>query len=508
MNGIIELSSVDRDEIKRILTSIHEKSTFELKTATALPKSFWETYSSFANTDGGWIILGVKEERAANEIVGVPNAEKVVTDLWNLASNKNKVSFRCIENGDVHVVRINDLEVVLVHVPEAPDSMKPVFINGRISDTYLRTGDGDRKATQEEINALLRNATSGSDGLLLDHFSIQDLDPVSVANYKAAVHTRYPSKGYIEQSDADFLSEIGACVKDRVSGELKIKRGALLFLGKCNSIKEVFPSYHLDFFDRRGDNPRWRDRVSDDEPGENECNLYNFFNIVRAKLGNLLQSSFELDKESQLRLPVSDFDETLRECLVNCLAHADYIQGYPSVKIEAFDGWFRFLNPGKMLVSKEQFIAGGDSRPRNEIVMKLFRLLGASERQGFGGPQIFKSAAEHQFRYPEIETDLEKTELIVWNIDLAESYPSLREDDKLILRLIMKSVSLSIPEIAKLTGITDYKVRKSITRLEEDALIVKSGNGPSTKYLLRPTSMEHLTQLQLAMEQMRRAWSH
>ena len=62
-----------------------------------------------------------------------------------------------------------------------------------------------------------------------------------------------------------------------------------------------------------------------------------------------------------------------------------------------YDGWYCFINPGKMLVSPEQFFLGGDSRPRNEIIMKMFRLLGASERQGFGGPLIYKTAVQNEF---------------------------------------------------------------------------------------------------------------
>ena len=84
-------------------------------------------------------------------------------------------------------------------------------------------------------------------------------------------------------------------------------------------------------------------------------NLYNFYTIVYGKLTILLKESFELD-QYQLRIPLSDFDVTIRECLVNCLAHADYDQGFPSTKIEVFDGWFNFVNPGKMLISKMQFV--------------------------------------------------------------------------------------------------------------------------------------------------------
>ena len=83
-----------------------------------------------------------------------------------------------------------------------------------------------------------------------------------------------------------------------------------------------------------------------------------------------------------------------------------------------------------MLVSKEQFVIGGDSRTRNEVIMKLFRLLGASERQGFGGPLIFKTAIQNDFRRPEIVSDLQRTESKVWNIDLADSYPELPYEKK------------------------------------------------------------------------------
>lgn len=492
----------NNDELREWLLNVHEKYYVELKKAQELPNAFWETYSSFCNTAGGIIVLGVVEGYPKNEIYGVGNIAKTLTGLWDQLSNKNKVSFKNLSNEDVTEHKIDENRtIIVISVKEAPEGMKPVYINDKLENTWIRTGDGDRKATKEEIAAFLRNAKPGQDDLVLDNFSIDDLDSDTVLVFKERIHKRYPKQKYLEMSNEAFISEIGAGIYDRISGKFKIKKGTLLFLGKVNAIKEVYPHYHVDYFNRRGNNPRWSDRVTDDEPGEYQMNLYNFFFIVYGKLKILLKETFELD-QYQLRIPFSDFDETIRECLVNCLAHADYEEGYPSIKIEVFDGWFNFVNPGKMLISKMQFVMGGDSRPRNEIIMKLFRLLGVSERQGFGGPLIYKTAVSNDFRRPEIITDIEHTELKIWNIDLADSYPNLTDDEKIVLRYIVKNgTDKSLRELAPALGLTEYRVRKTIASLvEEKHLLQKEGRGKSTKYFLEMGSVELLTHLQMALE--------
>ena len=490
------------NELKEWLLNVHEKYYIELKKAQELPNAFWETYSSFCNTAGGIIVLGVAEGMPQNDIQGVGNVSKTLTSLWDQLSNKTKVNYRNISNEDVTEYKLEgNKTVILVNVKEAPEGMKPVYINDKLENTWIRTGDGDRKATKEEIAAFMRNAQPSQDDLVLDTFGINDLDQDSILSFKERVNKRYPKQKYLEMDNESFLIEIGGAVKDRITGDFKIKRGTLLFLGKVNSIREVYPHYHVDYFNRKGDNPRWLDRVTDDEPGEYEMNLFNFYTITQAKLSLSLKESFELD-QYQLRIPFSDFDETVRECLVNCLAHADYVQGYPSTKIEVFDGWFKFVNPGKMLVSTRQFLMGGDSRPRNEIVMKYFRWLGASERQGYGGPLIFKTAIKNDFRRPEIVSDIEHTELKIWNIDLVDSYPDLSNDEKIVLRYFVKNgADKSLREIAPTLGLTEYRLRKAVTSLEEDRHIIKKvGNGRATRYVLEMESVEMLTHLQMAID--------
>ena len=491
------------EALKDFLIHVHEKYYIELKKAENLPAAFWESYSSFSNTRGGYIILGVREAQPDNEIVGVGNAEKILTDLWNHLSNTNKVSFRNIDNDDVHTYNVEGKNIIIIKVKESPERMKPVYTGGKFENSWIRTGDGDRKATTEELKAFMRNAQPGEDTLIAEQFTLEDLDMDSVLAYRTKVNNRYPSKNYKNMEIPDFLVEIGAAMRDRTTGKLLIKRGTLLFFGMCNSIKELYPHYHVDFFSHKGNNPRWSDRVSDDEPNDSEMNLYNFFRIVYEKIKFTLQEPFSLDQQ-QIRIPVADFDETVRECLVNCLAHADYMQGYPSTKIDLYDGWFCFLNPGKMLISTEQFVVGGDSRPRNEIIMKLFRMLGLSERQGFGGPLIYKTATNHDLRRPEVVTDLEHTEIKIWNIDVADSYPNLTPDEKCVFRCIVKHQPQSVNAIKEALDMTEYKVRKTVQSLETQGLVEKVGNGASTKYIASMNSMEFLTKIQMMLDAMKK----
>ncbi|WP_289221178.1 AlbA family DNA-binding domain-containing protein [Faecalibaculum rodentium] len=146
---ITDLSDKERiteQELEEIILQLKENHQIELKESTQLPKSFWETCSSFANTDSGLIILGVKEipgER--NRVTGVDNCGKVLTDMWNGMNNQNKISMRTANNEDVAVLKLADRDIVLVFIREVPMLHKPVYLNGKIENSYLRTGDGDRK---------------------------------------------------------------------------------------------------------------------------------------------------------------------------------------------------------------------------------------------------------------------------------------------------------------------------------------------------------------------------
>ena len=136
--------------------------------------------------------------------------------------------------------------------------------------------------------------------------------------------------------------------------------------------------------------------------------------------------------------------------------------------------------------------------------MKMFRWLGASERQGYGGPLIYPTTASGGVHTPEVYTDIEKTDLRIWNIDFADSYPELEDEAKNILRVILKgNMPISVLKIHEKTGLSDYKVRKWLEILNKKKLVQKMGNGPATRYAVRETSDEKITQLQIALDNLK-----
>lgn len=88
-------------------------------------------------------MLGVIEGNPVNTIQGVGNISKTQINLWDMLSNPNKINFSSVDNEDIHVINIDGAEIMIVYVKEAPESMKPVYFNGKLENTFIRTGDGD-----------------------------------------------------------------------------------------------------------------------------------------------------------------------------------------------------------------------------------------------------------------------------------------------------------------------------------------------------------------------------
>ena len=77
-----------------------ENNRIEAKKALGgLPKSIWETYSAFANTHGGIILLGVEEWADKSlHTVDLPDPDRLIKEFWDIVNNPNKTSVNVLSS--------------------------------------------------------------------------------------------------------------------------------------------------------------------------------------------------------------------------------------------------------------------------------------------------------------------------------------------------------------------------------------------------------------------------
>lgn len=476
--------------------NLPEGIDIEYKAAeNGLPKSFWETYSAFANTNGGVIILGYDERDKMNPKKGFKNPQPIYDQLLNDANNPNKVSFNLLTDDDILISPIADSKrsLIIVNIREAPYSVKPVHIGKDIGKSYIRLGEGDRLVTKQQLKYLLSSSHDDIDSQILPKFDIDDINLETVERYRSFLILQ--DKKYKDLSTEDLLINIGAYKKDRNGdGAYKLTSGGLLFFGKYNSITDRFPHFQLDYFEKDSNlNPRWIDRVSTGDASFPDLNMFDFLLIVMDKLSSTVKEPFILDENSKTRIPFKkDLEESLREALVNSLMHAYYDADFP-IKITALPDYYEFKNPGNMRVTIDEFIKGNSSVTRNPTISTLLRKIGFSEKAGSGGQKIFDVAARHNLILPTIQSPFDSTTIIIWKVDFKHNINKLPEPDKSILEYILEKGSIKRKQIENNLGLAgqEYSYRRALDRLIEQDFIKRVGSGPGTKYILKETSQEH-----------------
>ena len=132
-------------DLNNILNRV-EDDYLEAKSAKGgFPDSFWDSYSAFANTDGGVILLGVEENPDHTLYVkeGLKDVEKMKTEFWKLVNNRQKISHNIVTNRMVYSSQLEGKDILVVEVPRADRMARPVYkgLDPRYG-TFRRWGSG------------------------------------------------------------------------------------------------------------------------------------------------------------------------------------------------------------------------------------------------------------------------------------------------------------------------------------------------------------------------------
>lgn len=506
------------------------------------PTFFWPSYSAFANTDGGTIILGIREKDGKREIEGLSDAEKTVSDIWNAVNNAEKISANVLFNESVYPVEVDGKQLVVVEVPRAERTVRPVYVGADVfKGSYRRNGEGDYHCLRETVEGMIRDkCAETADNCVIDEMTIADLDADTVRRYRMYFSQLRLGHVWSGLSDEGFLMKIGAAVRGR-DGVVHPTMAGLVCFGDFNEITNVLPYFFLDYREHLSSDVRWTDRVCSGDANWSG-NVFDFFFRINQSITAGVKVPFKIASDNVTRVDDTPVHKALREVLANALIHADY-HGRRGIVIDKYPKRLEVSNPGTLRMSKSVAIAGGTSDARNGKIFNIFSLVRIGERSGMGLSNLYGVWEKEKFAAPTIvesyepdrtkvmvefeadeselgvkppEVGVETTEVKMktavsegvkhgsegvnggsddesfevkvegdFEVLMGAYRHDFRENARKVLSAFLENPEIDIPSVAKKLSVSAISVWRAIRAMKEVGLLVREGGDKGGKWIVK-----------------------
>ena len=457
----------------------YEWTDIEFKKAQkGVPESAYETVSAFSNTEGGWLVFGVRDKGGSFEIVGVLEVDKVQNDFLSALRSGQKLN-RVVAAKE-RLIEEDGKALLVFHIPEAHRQDKPVYLGGDIRESFIRRGACDQHCTPAEIERFLRDAAHERyDAETVDFDPGRCFDDGSLRWYRTRFYDRNPDHDE-SLSHPEFLHHWGLIVE--TGGRLLPTRAAVLLFGADPAFRQVLPRPVVDCQWRRGD---WSEEVQEERWADRLVIETNLVKTWRALVERYLQRAekpFSVDPETLQRVDRPPDYVAFREAAINLLIHQDYADHTRKPSIRFFDDRTLLWNPGDAFASAEELLDPGEKEVRNPRIVSAFRRIGLSEQAGTGIRAIFDRWRGLGRVPPVVQNDrtrkafqltLLKEELLSEEQRLFQASLGVRldEDEARAFAFACREGRLHPRDVRAVTGLPGAGVQAVLERLVAQALI-------------------------------------
>lgn len=443
------------------LEKYKENNRIEAKKAQGgLPLSMWETYSAFANTLGGVILLGVEEtEDRSLRAIGLSDPEGMRDEILGILSDTSRVSSNILGREDVLIHETEAGSIIAVYVPRASRRVRPVCIDGDPFNCYRRSGEGDFRMSRDEAEAMQRDASLTSPDMMIpEDVTKEDLSDSSVASYRRALRLFSPASFPENESDEDMLLRISALAKD-AGGTIRPTLAGLLMFGKTDVLYSVIRDVSI-LYRRMAEDGSVTTEVT-------EMNLYDAYFTFSEKLRNDCEERFGGSLDITQRSAVSS---ALAEAFSNCLINSDYLYG-GRISVTWKKDRISFTDPGLFRGEDPSTDTSGISDPRNALIQEMFNLIGNGRGIGSGISTILSVWADIGWARPVIR-ELFDPPRTVMSLCFTASPPAdepvpAEELFPQAVEYLTRSVSASPGDLARYLGISSGRARDILSLLCE-----------------------------------------
>lgn len=394
-----------------------ENSGVEFKRDDVHAESLAKEIAALANLEGGRILLGVEDDGTVSGLTrGAKQAEE-----WVMTVCRDHVQPPIIPYWET-LVWGESKEVGIVSIPaDSPD--KPYKAKrGSAWVTFMRFGSTSREAPRE-VEARLYQASGviRYDLKPVPGSALKDLDPRRLENYFRDVRQQdYPPAEDMAAWDR-LLVNTELMVEDRgraiptVGGLLLFGRRPNHFLPQAGITATAYPGTEKDYAARerailRGPVVPLRSAAGDLlESGlvEQAIDFIRRNSVVEAWI----------DEGGQRQDRWKDYPlETVREAIVNAIAHRDYTIGVTDIELSLYSDRLEVNSPGRLpnTVTIEK-MKQGYRAARNELIKEVLRDYRHIEATGLGVPRkIIRGMREHNGTEPDLIEEEERFIVRLW----------------------------------------------------------------------------------------------
>lgn len=371
-----------------------ENPYIEFKEEKIKPNDLAGEIVSFANMEGGTIIIGVSDDGI---IKGV-SIEDIEERIMNICRNN------CIPNiiPIYQEIVVNEAKVVILTIPKGAN--KPYYtIDNKY---YIRVGTTKRIASREELMRLFQ--ASGA-----VHFDISPVEGTTKKDLNMDLIRDYFLKYnmfdlYEETEDVVDRILINADILREGTGINKCTIGGLLIFGKRT--ENTLPQSGISFAHFRGNDITEelidKKQIVGNLPELVEQALVAMRNNI--KVPSTIVGAVREEKEIYPSV-------VLREALVNAVVHRNYSIIGSKIRVLMFSDRIEFHSPGKLpntvTIDKMKI---GVSYSRNPFLVKYMENLRYIDQLGRGIPMIIKNMKDLDAREPELKEIGEEFVLIIY----------------------------------------------------------------------------------------------
>lgn len=361
-----------------------EKKIVEYKTSTACLRAAFETICAFLNSDGGTVLIGVKDD---GKITGQHVSDATRKDIAKEISKIEPTA-----SIEVNYIDIDKSKAVIAIHVETGDHAPYTYDNR----PYQRDESKTNRMSQHRYEQLIikRGQLNHSwEDATTNEYGIVELDQDEI--YKTVMdgiaEKRIPAS-VAKESTKKILRQLSL-----ISDDGKLKRAAIVLFGK--EIKSFYTNCWLKMA-RFSGTDKGGDFIDNQQI---HCNVFRMLEAADSFLNKHLPmaSHFKPDQFKRIDKPALPV-LAVREALVNAVCHRDYTDPSGYISIAIFDDKVEIWSNGTL--SKKLKLGDlkrdHDSILRNKLIAQIFYLRGYIEAWGTGIRRMIDSCKEHDISSP------------------------------------------------------------------------------------------------------------